>query len=113
MSLKLPILELAPPKRGTEEYYWKPSETEAQPAKTVDAEGLLAKANNLFKAKKYQEALTTAESVLEYDSKNSRAIELVNASNYQMEMVLSDGKTTRMPLHISTVLTRITRTSRM
>jgi tetratricopeptide (TPR) repeat protein len=92
MSLKLPVLELSAPKRVSEEEYWKPSEMDDQPAKTVDVEGLLAKATNLFKARKYQEALLPVESVLEYDGKNSRALDLRNASNYQMGKMMNEEK---------------------
>jgi tetratricopeptide (TPR) repeat protein len=92
MSLKLPILELSAPKKTSEEYDWKPTEIEELPVKTIDIAGLLAKAKNLFKVKKYQEVLLTLESVLEHDKMNSAALDLVNASNYQMGKIMSEGK---------------------
>ena len=102
VSLKLPVLELSAPKQpaqAIEEERWKPSEMDDLPAKTVDVEGLLAKATNLFKARKYQEAVASAESVLEHDSKNSRALDLRNASNYQMGKMMNEGKNYREALN--------------
>jgi tetratricopeptide (TPR) repeat protein len=92
MSLRLPVIELSAPKQTSEEYDWKPTEIEEAPVKTVDTAGLLAKAKNLFKAKKYQETLLALESVLEHDKMNSVALDLANASNYQMGKLMSDGK---------------------
>ena len=92
MSLRLPVIELSAPKQTSEEYDWKPTEIEESPVKTVDTAGLLAKAKNLFKAKKYQETLLALESVLEHDKMNSAALDLANASNYQMGKIMSEGK---------------------
>jgi tetratricopeptide (TPR) repeat protein len=92
MSLRLPVIELSVPKQTSGEYDWKPTEIEEVPVKTVDTAGLLAKAKNLFKAKKYQEALLTLDSVLEHDKMNSVALDLANASNYQMGKIMSEGK---------------------
>jgi tetratricopeptide (TPR) repeat protein len=92
MSLRLPVIELSAPKQASEEYDWKPTEIEEAPVKTVDTAGLLAKAKNLFKAKKYQETLLALESVLEHDKMNSVALDLVNASNYQMGKIMSEEK---------------------
>ncbi|MGC2062013.1 MAG: LysM domain-containing protein [Thermodesulfovibrionales bacterium] len=94
VRLKLPVLELSAPKQAPEEEHWKPSETDDPQVKpvAVDIEGLLANAAKLIKAKKYQDALSPLESVLEHDSKNSRALDMRNASNYEMGKMMNEKK---------------------
>lgn len=86
--LKLPILELTPPKKAID--------TEEMPVDAtdmlVDLKEMLGKAHVSFEAKNYQETASLSEKILERDPANKDARNLVNASYYQIGKMLSQRK---------------------
>jgi tetratricopeptide (TPR) repeat protein len=94
MTLRIPVLELTPAKKtgSAEEPQWKPMVEEELPTKAIDVPGLLTKAKNLFKAKKYKEVTAIAETILENDPRNAEAHDLMNAAYYQMGIISSSAK---------------------
>lgn len=58
----------------------------------VNKEKLLSQARKMFESKKYPESISVAENILEQDAENADAMELVNASYYQMGKSTSDAK---------------------
>jgi tetratricopeptide (TPR) repeat protein len=92
MNIKIPVLEISEPEQTSEDYDSTIEEAEEPPVKTVDIAGLLAKGTELLNAKKYREALSIAESVLKYESTNSAALNIVNASNYEMGKMANAAK---------------------
>jgi tetratricopeptide (TPR) repeat protein len=93
MNLIIPILEISEPEKTQEEYdSTTEEEEEAPPVKTVDIAGLLAKATTLLNAKKYQEALSVAESVLKYESANNAALNIVNTVSYELGKIANTAR---------------------
>lgn len=92
MNIKIPVLEISEPEQPSEDYDSTSEEAEEPPVKSVDIAGLLAKGTALLNAKKYQEALSIAESVLKYESTNSAARNIVNVSNYEMGKMANAAK---------------------
>jgi len=94
MNIKIPILEISEPGQTSEDYDPTIEEAEEPPVKTVeiDIAGFLAKGTALLNAKKYQEALSAAESVLKHESNNSAALNIVNAANYELGKIASTAK---------------------
>lgn len=96
MTIKLPDLGMPRPKEPVEkeEVPFKPPAAEEPPAPKVvfDVPEMLKKANNLFKAKKYQEVVPLSEKILEHDRNNKPARELLNAASYQMGKTLTVSK---------------------
>lgn len=92
ITLKLPVID--PIQAGP------PSDTEDMPvledatprAVSVNIEELLSKATNLYNAKKYHEVVSIAEKVLEQEQKNKAARDLLNASYYQMGMMMNNSQ---------------------
>jgi len=66
--------------------------TENYETETIKKENLLSKSRKLFESKKYAESISVAENILEQDAENADAMELLNASYYQMGKSTSDAK---------------------
>lgn len=94
MNLKIPVLEISETEKTSEGDDTAIVEEEGPPIKTVDVDiaGLLSKGTALLNAKKYEEALSAAESVLKYESTNSAALNIVSASNYEMGKIANAAK---------------------
>lgn len=58
--------------------------SDEEPAEYLNVKQEIRKARDYFGAKKYQQAASTAEKILEYDSVNKEAMDLKNASYYEM-----------------------------
>lgn len=91
--IKLPVIETLITKQAsdTEDIVYQNKE-EPPARETVNIAEVLAKAKNFFSAKKYQEAAEAAEKILEHDSKNKAARELLNASYYNLGKTMSGHK---------------------
>jgi tetratricopeptide (TPR) repeat protein len=58
--------------------------SDEEPAEYLNVKQEIRKASDSFVAKKYQQAASTAEKILEYDPVNKDAMDLKNASYYEM-----------------------------
>jgi tetratricopeptide (TPR) repeat protein len=100
MNIKIPVLEISEPETVPEEYdadeeaAAEEPPAPAAPVKTVEVDiaGILARGTALLNAKKYQEALVAAESVLKQETTNSAALHIVNAANYELGKMASATK---------------------
>ena len=80
MTLKIPILDLAPSKETSAS-----TKRAADPPKmALNTKEILGKAQANYQEGNYRESATIAEKVLEYDPANRGIHELINASYYQM-----------------------------
>ncbi len=83
-SLKIPAIR--------PELTRRPLISKVEPGETIDIKKMLKKAVDLFKSKKYNEALSVAEEIILYDPVNSKINDLINASYYQMGKKLNREK---------------------
>jgi tetratricopeptide (TPR) repeat protein len=85
--LRIPILDLTPAKPAVEA---EEILTDTKGIAGVDE--MLTKAQASFKARQYKESVSFAEKVFDYDPHNKAARDIVNASYYQMGIMLVQEK---------------------
>ena len=66
--------------------------SDEEPAEYINVKQEIRKARDFFGAKKYQQSASTAEKILEYDPVNKDAMDLKNASYYEMGGMLRNEK---------------------
>ncbi len=66
--------------------------SDEEPAEYINVKQETRKARDYFGAKKYQQSASTAEKILEYDPVNKDAMDLKNASYYEMGVMLRNEK---------------------
>ena len=93
--LKMPILGPLPPKKAPAS---AKSAAGVKSEKTVGIQDTLGKGRSAYAENNYQESAALMEKVLEYDSTNREARELVNASYYQLGKQLGEEKKYREAL---------------
>ncbi len=77
-----------------------PNIESARVVKASYAEEMSNEAKSLFRAKKYEKAVSLAEKILEYDPSNNEANDLKNASYYQLGTLLFQKKEYRDSLRM-------------
>jgi len=66
--------------------------SDEEPSEHINVRQEIRKARDYFGAKKYQQSASTAEKILEYDPVNKDAMDLKNASYYEMGGILRNQK---------------------
>lgn len=88
-SLRVPLLESAQPPKPVVASREAPEESREY---STDQKEKLVTANAYFKGRKYKETLSITEEILLYNPTDKEALELANASNYQMGRAFSQEK---------------------
>ena len=98
-TLRLPVLESIPKKKVTDT---KETQTYQTYFKEIpfDSKEILNKAQVYLKNKKYQEAISATETILQYDPTNRDALDLSEASYYQMANLFVQQKRYQEALEI-------------
>ena len=98
-TLRLPVLESIPKKKVTD---IKQTQTYQTYFKEIpfDSKEMLNKAQVYLKNKKYQEAISATETILEYDPTNRDALDLSEDSYYQMAKLFVQQKRYQEALEI-------------